>query len=112
MMANKLLKTLVVKVLEDKQAEAIEIYNLKGKSPITDTVILCTINNSRKMDAIVSQLRKDFVHHSTYRLHHIEGKPESGWMVVDLYDVVIHLMDATNREKMNLDSILTQQVKS
>ncbi len=111
-MANKLLKTLVLKVLEDKQAEAIKLYNVKGKSPITDGVILCTINNSRKMDAIVSQLRRDFLQHPTYRLHHIEGKPESGWMVVDLFDIVVHLMDQVTREKMNLDVILEQQVKS
>ena len=56
-MANKLLKTIVVKVLEDKQAEAITVYNVKGQSPITDVVIVATINNSRKMDAIVNQLR-------------------------------------------------------
>jgi len=111
-MANKSLKTIVVQVLEDKQAEAIVVYNVKGHSPITDHVIVCTINNTRKMDAIVTQLRKDFVHHKTFRLHHIEGKPESGWMVVDLYDVVIHLMDALTREKMNLDTILQTQVKS
>ena len=111
-MANKSLKTIVVQVLEDKQAEAISIYNVKGQSPITDIMIVCTINNSRKMEAIVNQLRKDFVHHPTHKLHHIEGKPESGWMVVDLYDVVIHLMDATTREKMNLDNILQNQVKA
>lgn len=111
-MANKSLKAIVVQVLEDKQAEAIDVYDVKGKSPITDVVIVCTINNSRKMDAIVNQLRKDFVHHPKHRLHHIEGKPESGWMVVDLYDVVIHLMDATTREKMNLDNILQNQVKT
>jgi ribosome-associated protein len=111
-MANKSLKTIVVKVLEDKQAEAIDVYDVKGRSPITDIVIVCTINNSRKMDAIATQLRKDFVHHPTYRIHHIEGQPESGWMVVDLYDVVIHLMDAATREKMNLDAILQNQVKA
>ena len=111
-MANKSLRTIVIQVLEDKQAEAIEVYNVKGQSPITDHVIVCTINNTRKMDAIVTQLRKDFVHHKTFRLHHIEGKPESGWMVVDLYDVVIHLMDAPTREKMNLDTILQTQVKA
>lgn len=111
-MANKSLRTIVIQVLEDKQAEAIEVYNVKGQSPITDHVIVCTINNTRKMDAIVIQLRKDFVHHKTFRLHHIEGKPESGWMVVDLYDVVIHLMDAPTREKMNLDTILQTQVKA
>jgi ribosome-associated protein len=111
-MANKSLKTIVVQVLEDKQAETITVYNVKGQSPITDVVIVATINNSRKMDAIVNQLRKDFVHHPTHRLHHIEGKPESGWMVVDLYDVVIHLMDAPTREKMNLDTILQNQVKA
>jgi ribosome-associated protein len=85
---------------------------VKGQSPITDIVILATINNSRKMDAIVNQLRKDFVHHAKHRLHNIEGKAESGWMVVDLYDVVIHLMDAPTREKMNLDTILQNQVKA
>ncbi len=111
-MANKSLKTIVVSLLEDKQAEAITIYDVKGRSPLTDTVIVCTINNIRKMDAIVSQLRKDFVHHKKYELHHIEGKAESGWMIVDLYDVVIHLMDPQVRQKMNVETILQDQVKN
>jgi ribosome-associated protein len=111
-MANKSLKTIVLEVLDDKQAEAIEVYDVKGKSPLTDTVIVCSINNFRKMEAIVLQLRKDFLHHKKYKIHHIEGKAESGWMVVDLYDVIIHLMDPNTREKMSLETILKQQVKS
>ncbi len=109
-MANKSLKTLVLSILEDKQAEDIKIYDVKGKSPLTDFVIVASANNFRKLDAITNQLRKDFIHHPKYKVHHIEGKPESGWMVMDLYDVVVHLFDPANREKMKLDQILETQV--
>jgi ribosome-associated protein len=112
MMANKSLKTLVLAILEDKQAEAIKIYDVKGKSPLTDFVIVASANNFRKLEAIMNQLRKDFIHHPKYKVHHIEGKAESGWMVLDLYDVVVHLFDPTNREKMKLDEILERQVKA
>lgn len=111
-MANKSLKTLVLAILEDKQAEAIKIYDVKGKSPLTDFVIVASANNFRKLEAIMNQLRKDFIHHPKYKVHHIEGKAESGWMVLDLYDVVVHLFDPTNREKMKLDEILERQVKA
>ncbi len=111
-MANKSLKTLVLAILEDKQAEAIKIYDVKGKSPLTDFVIVASANNFRKLEAIMNQLRKDFIHHPKYKVHHIEGKAESGWMVIDLYDVVVHLFDPTNREKMKLDEILERQVKA
>jgi ribosome-associated protein len=110
-MAKQTLKSIVEKLLEAKQAEAIKIYDVRGQSPLTDYVFVCSINNSRKMDAIVSQLRKDFLHHPTYKLHHIEGKPESGWMVVDLYDVIVHLLDPSIREKMNIETLLEQQVR-
>lgn len=110
-MANLTIKSIVVKLLEDKQADDIKIYDVRGQSPLTDTVIVCSINNTRKMDAIVSQMRKDFLHHKKFKLHHIEGKPESGWMVVDLYDVVVHLLDPQMRVKMSIESLLTQQVK-
>ena len=109
-MANKSLKTLVISILEDKQAEEIKIYDVKGKSPLTDFVIIASANNFRKLEAITNQLRKEFIHHPKYKVHHIEGKPESGWMVMDLYDVVVHLFDHANREKMKLDQILESQV--
>ncbi|MEY3431920.1 MAG: hypothetical protein RIS53_818 [Bacillota bacterium] len=109
-MANKSLKTLVISILEDKQAEEIKIYDVKGKSPLTDFVIIASANNFRKLEAITNQLRKEFIHHPKYKVHHIEGKPESGWMVMDLYDVVVHLFDPANREKMKLDQILESQV--
>ena len=110
-MANKLLKTLVLELLEDKQAEAIQTYHVKGQSPLTDWVIVTTINNLRKMEAIVLAFRKQFTHHEKYKVHHIEGQANSGWMIVDLYDVIIHLMDQPTREQMKLDVILNRQVK-
>ncbi|MFZ9139369.1 MAG: ribosome silencing factor [Bacilli bacterium] len=112
MMANKSLKNIVLSILEDKQAENIKTYDVKGRSPLTDVVVIASANNFRKLDAIINQLRKDFIHHPKYKIHHIEGKPESGWMVMDLYDVVVHLFDPVQREKMNLDDILEHQVKS
>jgi ribosome-associated protein len=110
-MANKSLKTIVLEILEDKQAEAVETYDVKGQSPLTDWIVVATINNFRKMEAIVFAFRKQFSHHEKYKVHHIEGQANSGWMIIDLFDVVIHLMDQPTREQMKLDEILSRQAK-
>lgn len=109
-MANKSLKTLVREILEDKLAEDIKVYTVKGKSPLTDVMIVASANNFRKLDGIAITLRKTFLHHPKFKIHHIEGKPESGWMVVDLHDVVIHLTDPVMREKLKLDELFQKQV--
>jgi ribosome-associated protein len=108
---KKNLNDYVLKILDEKQAEHIKLYDVREKSPLTDYYIFATANNPRKINAIVDTIRKEFLTHKTFKLHHIEGRAESGWVLIDLYDTVIHVMTEVERERFFLEGNLVHTYK-
>jgi ribosome-associated protein len=108
---NKPLLEVVTTVLDEKAAENIKLYDVTSLSPLTDGFIFATAGNTRKMQAIVDALRRMILEHPNFKLHHIEGKPESGWVLVDLHDLVVHVMTEEARDVFFLESNLERTYK-
>lgn len=99
----------VVAALEDLKGLDITCFDLAGRSILADAVILATGEAGRHIQAMADALRARSKHLAR---HAIEGQGESGWVLVDLGDVVVHLMTADRRAFYDLDTIyrsLTRQ---
>lgn len=90
--------TIVKEILENLKVEELTVYNLVGHSPFFDYIIIATVNN-RQSDACVHHLKKEV------DINQVEGK-NSGWQVVDLGDIIVHLFDREKREFYGLDKLL------
>lgn len=91
-------------VLQDKLAKEINVIDFKRENPFTDYFVICETTSQRQIDAIVngfSELNKK----SELDIRAIDGKGDSGWVVVDLYDVVVHIFDKTTRAEYELDKL-------
>ena len=95
----------MIDLLEDKQVEAIKTFDVRLKHPLTDFILVGTVNNTRKMQAIVDEVRR-LAKGESVTLHHIEGQPESGWVLLDCHDMLIHLFSAEVRFKVEVERIL------
>ena len=95
----------IINFLEDKKAENIEYYNLVGKNPFFDSVIVCTALNTRQLESLADN-REDYLAQENHPIHYIDGTKESGWLVVDGYDVIVHIFSVSERERVNLDELL------
>ncbi len=95
----------VVAALEDLKAVDLRSYDLAGRSIVADTVILASGEAGRHVEAMADTLRLRSKH---LPRHAIEGQGESGWVLVDLGDVVVHLMTAERRAFYGLDEIYGQ----
>ena len=89
-----------VEIIESKKAENVKVYDVKGKSPFMDYVVICTGTSSTNMDAIVTELRKEL---PTYRA--IEGTSESQWILADFGDFIVNVFSREKRAYYNLDGI-------
>ncbi len=73
-------------------------------SVIADFFVICTGANSRQIaaiaDAIDEMLSKEGV-----RVLHREGKPESGWVLLDFGDVICHVFGPVEREFYRLERL-------
>ena len=88
----------VVNKLEDLKATDILPLNVKGKSSITDTMILCTGTSSRHVSSLAQKLAGIDVFGD-------EGKEMADWVVVDLGEAIVHIMQAESREMYQLEKL-------
>ena len=91
-------------LLEEKKGEDIKIIDVRQRTPFTDYYILATAPNMRAIGAYADAL-EDFFQERVDDLRQSEGQPESGWVLVDAGEVVVHLFSAAKRQEMNLEEL-------
>ena len=97
----------IVDLLTDRQAEDVVLLDLHGVASFTDGFIIATAQNSRHLRALVGAIDKDFVAEGLKALH-IEGDDDSGWVLVDFGDVIVHLFTPEQRSFYKLESLWTR----
>lgn len=101
--ANRLLP-LIVQALDRKKAEDLRVLHVGRFSSITDYLIIATATSVPHQRALRIELEKvlDAEH---ARILGIDTTRDSGWTVVDAFDVMVHLFTAEDREKYRLESL-------
>lgn len=96
------LKDLVVNALEDVKAQDISVIDVRDRTSITDFMVLASGTSSRHVkslaDSVVVEAKEQGV-----RAGNVEGAGVSDWILVDLGDVVVHVMMPATREFYDLE---------
>jgi ribosome-associated protein len=91
------LARLAFDAMGDKQASDLVILDIRPASLITDFFVIGTAESERQLNA-VTQAVIDAARQATGSpAYQIEGDPASGWVLVDLGDVVVHVFDPARR---------------
>lgn len=100
----------VCRVLDDKKAGEISILNVSQQSSITDYLILATATSEPHLRALRIEVEKalDEAH---VHLVGIEAAQESGWLVIDAFDVMIHLFLEELRKRYGLERLWQDAVE-
>ncbi|MCA3270001.1 MAG: ribosome silencing factor [Alphaproteobacteria bacterium] len=93
---------LIEDILADDFAEEVSVISLKGKSSIADSILIATGKAARHLDALAERIR-DAVKSAGYNEPVVEGKGDSGWVLVDAGDIIVHLFRAEARKHYNLE---------
>jgi len=93
---------LIVKLLSDKKATSIDLFDFKGGVFIHENMILASANNPRLLSALSDYLL-EALEEAEYPIHHREGTSESGWILIDTPDVLVHLFLEETRVFYQLD---------
>jgi ribosome-associated protein len=92
------------RVLDDKKAGDLVVLNVSAQSSITDYLIIATATSEPHLRALRNDLEKA-LDDEEVRLVGVERAQESGWVVVDAFDVMIHLFRAEVRERFGLERL-------
>ena len=90
-------------VASDKLALDIVVLDISDVSDFADYFVILSVESTRQMRAIVEDLEHALEEKGCIR-HHREGTPDSGWMLIDFGDVVIHIFGVDERQFYDLES--------
>ncbi len=96
----------ITDILVEKQAEDILILDLQALTPIADYFVICTGTSQRQLRALQHAIY-EALKQSTGHLvaTGVEGTPESGWLLMDYGDVIVHLFEAETRAYYRLEEL-------
>ena len=94
----------VIKEALDKvKATDIKIYDLRGISPLADYTVVATVSVARQANACIDHMLDD-QKNNKLRIKNVEGK-DSTWILIDLYDVILHIFTPEDRKNYDLDRL-------
>jgi ribosome-associated protein len=98
------LQRVVIDALEDVKAQNIKIYNTIGLSDMFDRVVLASGTSNRQTRALAYRVAQQ-VKEAGGHVVSVEGADAGEWVLVDLGDLVVHVMQPAIREYYSLEEI-------
>ena len=103
-MSEKNLQNICKKSLEDNKAENILALDIEGISSFADVIIIATANSNRHAKSLADKLVES-IKANNKNILNVEGKVESGWILVDCGGVVVNIMKEDIREFYDLEGL-------
>lgn len=97
-------REIILKKLIKTKAKNIVSINVKKKSDITDYMIICTGKSNRHLISIADRIIKTCSKNKISYLG-IEGKGISSWIVIDFYEIIVHIMKKETRDLYELEKL-------
>ncbi len=92
------------RILDEKKAGALQVLDVSRQSSITDYLVLATATSEPHLRALRIELEKTLDSNGV-KLVGAERVQESGWIVIDAFDVMLHLFLAEMRERYGLERL-------
>jgi len=94
----------VRRALDDLKAVNVKVLDVRGMTDFTDTLVVASGNSDRHVKAIADRVM-EFARQAGFRPLGVEGEREGEWVLVDLQDVVVHVLLPRVREFYRLEDL-------
>jgi len=95
---------LATSALEEIKGQDIQVIDVRHKHSLTDYMIIVTGNSNRQLNAMAEKVREVVKPKGVMPLGE-EGKGDSDWVLLDLNDVIVHMMTAAARQFYDLERL-------
>jgi ribosome-associated protein len=93
-----------VDIASEKQAANIVLLDVREICSFADYFVFCSSDNERQLRTIYDEIELNLKQKEVVPHHH-EGTIESGWLLLDYGDVIVHIFGTAEREYYNLDEL-------
>ncbi len=98
------IKAMAMASLEDLKAEDITVMDVRQKTAVTDWIIVASGTSSRHVKSIANSVSVD-AKNAGIKPYGVEGEDVGEWVLVDLGDVIVHVMQREVRKFYDLESL-------
>ncbi len=93
---------LVVAALEDRKARDIRVIKVSGITTIADYFVICDGSNDNQLKALCDSVEEKLL---DVPMKHREGTANGGWLLLDYYDIIVHIFSEEMRSFYDLERI-------
>ena len=104
-MDSKKLAELCREYADNKKAENIVILDVRDLSSVTDFFVIASGTSEPHLRAIVDEITDRLREDHDLRPVRKDGSVQGSWVVLDFFDVIVHVMRADARERYDLESL-------
>jgi ribosome-associated protein len=93
--------------LEDIKARQVEVFDVAHLTSMFDRVIIASADSARQLKALASHVQEK-AKAAGGRVYGVEGEEGGEWVLIDLGDIVVHIMQPAVRSHYNLEELWGQ----
>lgn len=94
----------IAEMLNDKKAMDVMLIDISSKSSFADCFVMASAGSDRQLEALKDHV-EDLLEPMEIFPKSVEGKRDSGWILMDYGDVIVNILTREMREKYNIEKI-------
>jgi ribosome-associated protein len=103
-MNSRELAVLATETMENKKAEDLMILHIEEKASFADYFVLASGKSERQIGALADEVQDAYAKEG-FIAKNIEGKKESGWILMDYGDVIVNVLTEEMRSRYNIEKV-------
>jgi ribosome-associated protein len=104
-MDSKKLALLCRKLADNRKAEDLVVLDVRELSTVTDYFVIASGTSEPHLRAIVDEITDELREEHDVRPRAIDGTLHTAWIVLDFFDVIVHVMRKEVRERYDLETL-------
>jgi ribosome-associated protein len=104
-MDSRKLALLCRELADDKKAEDIVVLDVRKLSSVTDYFVIASGTSEPHLRAIVDEVADKLLEEHKLKPRAVDGTLQAAWIVLDYFDVIVHIMRKDLRERYDLETL-------
>ncbi len=100
----------IVEIISSKKAQDIVVLDVSNSSGLCDYFVICSADSSRQVKAIAYEAIKA-CKKNKIKVKHFQDDPSLRWMLVDFFDIILHIFLEEARDFYNLENLWSNAKK-
>lgn len=98
------LKKVVLTALDDMKALEVKVLDVRGLTDVADTMVIASGTSDRHVRSVAKNVVEK-TKAAGFRPHGVEGQQDSDWVLIDLHEMIVHVMLPRTREFYGLEKL-------